>query len=103
MDYLLKYGLDYNDLNALLEENDKSYIESFTEDMIRNNSEVLKKYGIDFIGELVIADIGIFVYSSMELEKRLKIMIEKLGPSYLDIINDDISILIDFIYNIGNI
>ena len=78
MDYLLKYGLDYNDLNALLEENDKSYIESFTEDMIRNNSEVLKKYGIDFIGELVIADIGIFAYSSMELEKRLKIMIEKL-------------------------
>ena len=39
----------------------------------------------------------------MELEKRLKIMIEKLGPSYLDIINDDISILIDCIYNIENI
>lgn len=103
MEHLLKYDLDYNDLNTLLEENDRSYIESFTEDMIQNNSDILKKYGIDFIGELIRADIGIFAYSPIKLEKSLKIMIEKLGSNYLDIINDDIDILINCIYNIENI
>ena len=35
MEFLIKYGLDEEDINDLLEENDKNYITSFTDEMIK--------------------------------------------------------------------
>ena len=99
MEFLIKYGLDEEDINDLLEENDKNYITSFTDEMIKPVVEVLLKYNIDFISDLIMADIGVFAYTPTYIEEKIKKMISKLGDNYIEILNNDISVFIDYIYN----
>lgn len=99
MHFLKKYGLTNEEINTLLEENDQNYIKNFTEEMLNKKEKILLKYNIDFINELILFDIGIFSYTEKEFEKRINEMIKTLGNNYLNIINNDISIFIDFIYN----
>lgn len=99
MYFLKKYGLTNEEINTLLEENDQNYIKNFTEEMLNKKEKILLKYNIDFINELILFDIGIFSYTEKEFEKRINEMIKTLGNNYLNIINNDISIFIDFIYN----
>lgn len=101
MEFLKKYGFDSDDIEELLENNDAKYILNFTEEDIDRVANVLKKYKITFIDDLIKADIGIFAYNSKDVELSILKMIKRLGSDYLNIINDDISIVIDSIYNKG--
>ena len=45
------------------------------------------------------ADIGVFAYTPTYIEEKIKKMISKLGDNYIEILNNDISVFIDYIYN----
>lgn len=98
MEFLKKYGLTSEEIEEWLEDSDRDYIESFTDYDIEGKEKILLKYGIDFINELILFDIGIFAYTDEEFEKRIVKMIKSLGPNYLDIVGEDMVIIIEYVY-----
>lgn len=95
MEFLKEYGLDEEDINSLYEKYDESLIEIISDNIynVKNIINIFKKYGFYNIDEIIMYSLHIFVYSPDYIEKKLCLLKEKLGESYIDIISENLELL----------
>ena len=95
MDFLSQY-LEIDEFSEYVKDIDVNIIKDIDYDLFDSNVELLKRYGIDNIKELILFDIGIFMISN--LEDRVKLFIDSYD-NYLDVYNNDMGVFVDYIYS----
>ena len=84
-DYLT--DLEYQEL---LDTYDYRYLEGLDKKLFLKNYQILVKYNIDFINDIILRYLEIFLEDSITLEKNILKLIKELGVNYKDIISHDL-------------
>lgn len=90
--FYTKY-LDEDYIEELYENHDIEYLKNIDEDNFNEIYNLFKKYNFDFIEDIILRYIEIFVIDYNTVEIRLNNLIKALGDNYIDIIGNDMSYL----------
>lgn len=86
----LKNYLTDLEYQELLDTYDYRYLEGLDKKLFFKNYQILVKYNFDFINDIILRYLEIFLEDSITLEKNILKLIKELGVNYKDIISHDL-------------
>ena len=84
-----------NDEKTLMKDNYISILECIDNDNALKIIEILKEFECDFINDLIINYLEIFLVNPKVFETRLMTLKEELGQAHMNVIKNNLNLLVD--------
>lgn len=95
MDFLKKYNITDEDIDSLIENYNDGLIElvSNNQILVEQNINVFLSYGFDYIEDIIMYNLPLFVMGTTYIREKLNNLKLKLGDNYIELIGDNLDLL----------